>query len=188
MEPQSPLTVLGFDELEDALGPLLSYTGPEVDGSRQVVSVPYELQKVSHTHHAIMDYMIANPTKKMSEIAAAFHYTPAWLSTLVHSDVFQRELSKRRAAWQNVHDARLSGRILKVAELALDRMVDALEPGEGEQPVSASTANEIGKTALSALGFIGQKKDSGAQVAVVNNIQISADDLRMAQAIMQRPV
>ena len=180
----SPHDLMTPEEIQDALGDLLTHHAPApaaVDGSRQVVAVPYELQKVNHTHHAIMDHMIAYPTDSMGEIAKRFGYTPAWLSTLVHSDVFQRELTKRRAAWRNVHDARLAGRVTEVAEKALQRLSDVFD--DDEEKVSPKAANEIAKTALTALGFV-QKPAAAEPTSVTNNYTITADELRMAQNIM----
>lgn len=185
VEVLSPHDLMTPDEVQDLLGDLLAQHAPPpavVDGSRQTVSVPYELQKVNHTHHAIMDHMIAYPTDSMKAIAERFGYTQAWLSTLVHSDVFQRELTKRRAAWRNVHDARLAGQITDVAEKALKRLSDVFDE---EDAVSPKAANEIAKTALSALGFVGGKPSE--QASVVNNTyNISAEDLHLAQQIMMK--
>ncbi len=183
VEVLSPHDLLTPDELHDTLGELLDANmpaPPAVNGSRQTVVVPYELQRVNYTHHAIMDHMIANPTDKMSDIARKFNYTPAWLSTLVHSDVFQRELTKRRAAWRNVHDARLAGQVTEVAERALKRLAEVFEDDE---PVSPKAANEIAKTALGALGFV-QKQEKAEPANVTNNYNITAEELQLAQNIM----
>lgn len=185
VEVLSPHDLMTPDEVHDLLGELLTThlpAAPATDGSRQTTVVPYELQRVNHTHHAIMDHMIAYPTDSMKAIAERFGYTQSWLSTLVHSDVFQRELTKRRAAWRNVHDARLAGQITDVAEKALSRLSEALDGG-GEDAVSPKAANEIAKTALSALGFMAGK-DSAAPNVVNNTYNISAEDVALAQNLM----
>ena len=182
MTPPELTCVSDETDLQDLLGELLHAATPPVvvDGSRQLVDVGPEIKKLSHTHHAIMDFMVANPNLKMQDIAAHFGYTNSWLSIITHSDTFQRELNTRRIAWRNVHDTRLSSLMLGVAEKAMGVLSEALD----DDDITARGANEIAKTALSALGFIGGKK--GDEISTVNNTyNISAEDMHLAQQIIQ---
>ena len=54
-----------------------------------------QIQKMSARHEAILQFMIANPTMKMSKVAAHFGVTGAWLSTIIWSDAFQNQLARR---------------------------------------------------------------------------------------------
>lgn len=58
----------------------------------------FELQRISHTHDQVMNWLILNPEKSLRECADHFHYTQTWLSTLIHSDVFQAKFRERSDA------------------------------------------------------------------------------------------
>jgi hypothetical protein len=152
-------------------------------GGLMLANVPGAIQRISHTHLAIMDFMIANPERKLSEVAQEFGYTQPWLSTLIHSDVFQKGFRERRRNWETVHDGRLSSRLMGIAEKALGRMEDLMD-GEGESAPSARTVTEVGKLALTSLGFIGGSKQEAAPAVTVNNNFVTAQDIAFAQAIM----
>lgn len=48
-----------------------------------------EIKSLSHRHEAIGEWLLANPEKKLQECAAQFGVTQAWLSTIIHSDIFK---------------------------------------------------------------------------------------------------
>lgn len=58
---------------------------------------PYKLAKVSYTHDAMIDLIIANPSISQNEIAAHFGYTPTWVSIIFNSDAFLERLAERKA-------------------------------------------------------------------------------------------
>jgi hypothetical protein len=52
--------------------------------------------KVSYTHDAMIDLMIANPMITQNAIAAHFGYTPSWVSIVMSSDAYRARLEARR--------------------------------------------------------------------------------------------
>ena len=54
------------------------------------------LDKVRYTHDAMIDQLIANPWVSQNDLAAYFGYTPAWVSIVINSDMFQAKLAQRR--------------------------------------------------------------------------------------------
>lgn len=54
------------------------------------------IAKVSYTHDAMIDFIIAQPTISQGQLAAKFGYTPAWISQIISSDAFQSRLAARR--------------------------------------------------------------------------------------------
>lgn len=178
---------LSIDDLMDGnLDLLREETGSPVvvghGGDRWLPALSLGLQKVSHRHRAIMDFMIAHPTLPMSEVAAHFGYTPAWLSTVINSDVFRHAFKERRANWEAIHDHKLAAKLHEVANKSLDCLTDILTDEENRP--SPTAANEIAKTALSALGFIGRKAEAQAPAVQVNQQFITSQDLKDAQAIL----
>lgn len=53
--------------------------------------------KVSYTHDAMIDLIIANPAIKQGQIATYFGYTQAWVSRVMSSDAFKARLQERKA-------------------------------------------------------------------------------------------
>lgn len=53
--------------------------------------------KVSYTHDAMIDLIIANPAIKQVELARHFSYTQAWVSRVMSSDAFKERLAARKS-------------------------------------------------------------------------------------------
>lgn len=53
------------------------------------------IKKVSYTHAAMADVLIANPAISQNALAAKFGYTPAWISNILASDSFQSFFAER---------------------------------------------------------------------------------------------
>lgn len=54
------------------------------------------LQKVSYTHEAMIDVLIAEPTITQNDLAKRFNRSVTWISIIMGSDAFQAALAKRR--------------------------------------------------------------------------------------------
>lgn len=54
------------------------------------------LQKVSYSHEAMIDVIIAEPTITQAELAKKFGRSQGWISVVMGSDAFQAALAKRR--------------------------------------------------------------------------------------------
>jgi hypothetical protein len=52
--------------------------------------------KLNYSHDAMIDQVIANPGISQNQLALIFGYTPAWISTVMSSDLFQARLAERR--------------------------------------------------------------------------------------------
>jgi len=59
------------------------------------------ITKLSYTHDAMIDLIIANPAASMRQIAHQFGYTETWCSRVVSSDAFQARLKERKAELVN---------------------------------------------------------------------------------------
>jgi hypothetical protein len=56
---------------------------------------PTRIVKVSYTHDAMINLIIAQPAISQNEIAAHFGYTASWVSNIIQSDAFQARLAER---------------------------------------------------------------------------------------------
>lgn len=54
------------------------------------------IEKVSYTHDAMIDLIIANPAISQAKLAAHFSYTQGWVSQIMSSDAFKVRLAARK--------------------------------------------------------------------------------------------
>lgn len=55
-----------------------------------------EIQKVRYSHDAMIDILVTNPWVHQNHLAAHFGYSPAWISTVMATDMFKAKLAQRR--------------------------------------------------------------------------------------------
>jgi hypothetical protein len=56
------------------------------------------IRKLSYTHDALIDMIIAHPEFSQGQLANHFGYTQAWLSQVMASDAFKSKLAERKDA------------------------------------------------------------------------------------------
>jgi hypothetical protein len=87
-----------------------------------------DLKKISYTHDAIIDAIIAAPGISQGELAKEFGYTQTWLSIMIGSDAFQNRLAERKAAMTDPKlVASINERLDGLAKRALERLADRLD-------------------------------------------------------------
>lgn len=128
-----------------------------------------QLKSLRPKHHAIMDYLIANPSVPYGEVAKLFSVTPAWLSTVINSDLFQTQLYERRRLMDQALTASITDKLGRLAEKSLDSLEDAID----DEEVSISTKLDIAKTALQSMGFLGPK---GGGINSAPSVQINTSN------------
>lgn len=88
--------------------PVIPSTPPQpaaISMAGGVVSAPLQgtqsaagsITRVSYTHDAMCDLIIANPRIQKQDLAKHFGYTPTWVSRVLNSDAFQMRLAARKA-------------------------------------------------------------------------------------------
>jgi len=103
-----------------------------------------QIARVSYTHEAIADWLLANPDKKLKECADQFGYTQAWLSTVIHSDAFQVYFSQRRAALNQIIHHGISAKLQDTTQKALDILNTRLdEPEDLESEFILDVADKL---------------------------------------------
>lgn len=83
--------------------------------------------RVSYTHDAMIDLIIANPQISQNELAKHFGYTPAWVSRVRNSDAFLARLAERKGdivdpALTLSVEEKLRAIVDKSAEILLDKL------------------------------------------------------------------
>lgn len=105
--------------------------------------------RVTYTHDAMIDVLIANPTISQTELGAKFGYTKGWVSRVLGSDAFQARLAKRKDEIVNPElvqnfEERLQG----LANQSLDVIQRKLEATD-----SSDLAVKALQLSTTALGF-----------------------------------
>lgn len=135
-----------------------------------------QVAKVSIKHDAILDVLVANPTLRRSEVAAMFGVTVPWLSTIIHSDVFQEKLRERQDLVFDVAVIRpIQDKLLGMANQTVERLMEAVQFESDPK-----TLNTILDTTLKNLGY-GQKS-VGAPVNQQNNFTFNVTKEELADA------
>lgn len=141
-------------------------------------------------YDSIIDDLLANPGTHLQDTAKRLNKAPNTIYLICGSDLFKARYAQRRAQFNADLDQRLTGKVAKVAELALDATISHLEKKHDAVPLQH--LKEIGKDALDRLGY-GVPKP-GAPSVVVNNhnnvqataaTQVSGESLARARAAMK---
>jgi len=112
---------------------------PAADGSPGI-------QKVSHKHEEIMNFMLANPTHKLGDIARHFGMTQAWLSCVIHSEAFQARLAEKQEAIFSGTVLPLKEKLEGVAHQLLDKLEERIPTMADKELVNLTdnTLNRLG--------------------------------------------
>jgi hypothetical protein len=147
----------------------------------------YQITKLRPTHEAIMNFLLANPQLAMREIAVHFEVSPGWIYTLVQTDAFQAELTKRQEKLFDATVATIHTKTVGTAHHALDRLNELL-PLETNTKIVADTADQL----LRNLGY--GAKTPGVQVNVQQNhhhvpneVLVEARGALLAVAVSEQP-
>ncbi len=106
--------------------------------------------RINHRHEQIINWMICNPDRPLSECAREFNYSLAWIYTLTHTDTFQAAYRKRckEVGVHAVHT--ISNRLTGVTAKALDRLEEKIDAGE----MTERGLIEFTKAALAGAGYL----------------------------------
>lgn len=144
------------------------------------------IKRVSARHDAIMNWMVLNPDKSLRECALTFGITQPWLSTLIHSDAFQKQLREKQQTVQSRIAASITGKLQTLADLALDRMQDVIANTEDPKLIKETVdmaLHRMGFAPASARLPAGSPQNPQALVQQ-NNFYVSGEDMRRVQQKM----
>lgn len=129
------------------------------------------ITKVSYSHDAMIDLIIANPGVNQGELAQAFGYTEAWVSQVMSSDAFKERLASRKKELVDpAIIASIEQRFEAVAMLSLERLKEKLE--KSALPTMDTILAGV-NVASRALGY-GARPDPRVQVAIQTVVHVPA--------------
>lgn len=155
-----------FEQMVQALHDEAPRTAGRPPGSNRIAEQPRaELATVSHVHEAIMNWMIANPERSQRECADAFGYTQSWLSTMVHSNLFQARLKEKQSELFSVIAGSIQEKMSAAADIGVQKLAAKLEESEDAKFILSATSLMLDK-----LGFGAATRVAGA--GQVNNAPV----------------
>lgn len=146
-----------------------------------------EIVRLSNTHEMVMNWLVLNPEKSLRECADHFGYTQAWLSQLIHSDLFQQALRGKHEMIAVRIAESIPAKLGRLADIGLERLTEQLEKSEDPDFILDATdkiLHRMGYAPSSARnpgGSPAQLGNSGVQ----QNFFINAGDLTAARELMQ---
>jgi hypothetical protein len=137
------------------------------------------IRKISFTHDALIDMIIARPELSQGAIAAHFGYTQSWLSQIMSSDSFKKRLAERRDALVDpILRLEVEERFKAVVERSMTILMEKLSVPASQVPDQlALRALEIGSRAA---GYGARQSQPPVEVNVdihLNNLAGRLDNL-----------
>lgn len=139
------------------------------------------IKRVSIKHEAILNFLLAHPLVKMRDVAAHFEVSQPWLSQIIHSDAFQRQLRARQDVHFDASILPLMDRMQLVAENAVDKLL-----AEIPHETDVAKLNQVVDKTLNRLGYGTSVPQT--QVNVQVNVEASALDRARQLIGARRPV
>jgi DNA-binding MarR family transcriptional regulator len=111
------------------------------------------IKRFNYSHDAMIDEILRNPSVTQNELAAAFGYTPSWVSLVISSDAFQERLTQRKSELVDPSiQASIEERFKALTRRSLEVLQEKLQqPATAIPDQLALRAAELGAKAL-ALG------------------------------------
>lgn len=147
-----------------------------------------EIKALSHTHEAILNWLVLNPEQPLRVCADHFGYTQAWLSSVIHSDLFQHALKEKQLAVAAAVAQTLPQKLAVAADIAVTKLTEKLENTEDPEFILDATdkiLHRLGFAPISARNPLGGPGQLAVPVAQQNNFFLQASDLEAARELMQ---
>lgn len=145
---------------------------------RAVANTRSSIKWLNSTHEFMALWLIANPAKHQRELAEEIGYTEAWVSTVIHSDMFQAQYRELCGEYQQVATHGLGEAINAAAFEALDALREKIRNRACSEQFLLGSA----KTLLAATGY-GAPKVAESHVSHTH-LHVSATELMEARAKM----
>lgn len=135
------------------------------------------IQKVSVTHDQIMNWLILNPGVKQKLCADHFGITQAWLSTVIHSDVFQAKLKERQEEIFGSITQTVPERLAALGDMVTEQLAEQLEKNQDKE----FTLNAFDKI-MHRSGYAPQSTKIAAPSVTNNTVIFGVDKEMLARA------
>ena len=140
-----------------------------------------KLVALSHRHEMLLNWLVLNPDKTLRECADHFGWTQSWLSSIIHSDIFQSALRQKQQDIAVRVAGSIPEKLRAAADIGVEKLAAHLEKSEDPEFILDAT-DKI----LHRMGYAPQsaRNPAGSPVNQQNNFFIGAGDLLAAQELM----
>lgn len=137
------------------------------------------IAKLSYTHQALIDLIVAEPHLAQRELAKRFGYTEGWLSQIMSSDAFREQLAVRRAEIVNpLLVATVEEKFRAVADRSLSLLIEKLDKPEISVPDNLVVkAVEMSAKALEVGGFGTKAPPPPPAAPTLDHLEVLAQNL-----------
>ena len=113
------------------------------------------IKRLSYTHDAMIDVMVAQPQVSQRELAATFGYSESWVSIIMSSDAFRARLAQRRGELVDTAiAATIEEKFHNLANKSLNVLLAKMDaPASMISDALALKAAELGAKALNVGGL-----------------------------------
>ncbi|HSW65396.1 MAG TPA: hypothetical protein VLH56_19115 [Dissulfurispiraceae bacterium] len=120
-----------------------------------------------------MDWLVLNPDRTLKECAQYFGYTPAWLSQIIHSDMFQALYRERSNAAGEIATHTIAAELGGLTHAVIAKSLEKIENNQA----SERFLGQVLDTTLDALGY-GAKPTGNPGII---NVQVNAQTILESQ-------
>lgn len=145
-----------------------------------------ELVKLSHTHEMLMNWLLCNPDKSLRECADNFGYTQSWVSSIIHSDIFQHELARRQQGIAVKIADSIPQKLRRAGDIAVEKLTTVLEQTEDPEFILDATDRILHRLGYAPQSSRAPQGGAGMILNQTNVYTASSDDLASARELMQR--
>ena len=127
-----------------------------------------------------------NPDKSLRECADHFGYTQSWVSSLIHSDLFQTALKEKQLAISAKVADSIPAKLRRAADVALDKLTTQIEQNEDAEFLLDATdkiLHRMGYAPASARNPAGSPAAGNAPLQQ-NNFFLTGADIAAARELM----
>lgn len=147
-----------------------------------------QVMQLTHRHESIMNWMLVNPEKSLRECADYHGVTQGWLSSLVHTDLFQLTLKERQVSIQAKIADSIPAKLRTVADVGLEKLTTMVEDSEDPRFILDATDKILHRMGFAPASARNPAGSPGAVMAQQNNFFLTEGDLMEARALMGRGV
>ena len=122
------------------------------------------IAKVSYTHDAMIDLIIASPAISQGKLAQHFGYTQGWVSQIMSSDAWKVRLAERKG---ELSDPTVVATVMERLEGLARHSVNMIQQSMDANPGKVDVALKALEISTRALGY-GASAGSGVNVQVNN--------------------
>lgn len=153
-----------------------------------------QIQRVSHRHEAIIDFLLGNPdVKDLNVLCQMLNVSRSWLSIVMNSDAFRAEYTRRRDEYNQDLAKKVQRKLYDTSIKALDKVNETLENEPDLDPrfildVVDKTTSKLGFGASKGAAPVVELHQHNTQVVDKDLLQTARDAMRKTFDVTPTPV